>query len=283
MHSVPGLTRPYQYLATGPLPFSMHVEDMGLDSVNTLLAGALTLTQRLSAQFSSGEINQDQKRAATSEESMRFESAKSRFGWSKISDHLRAATPNSKPLKAIVFVFSVVESQEIAKWLRTECGIPSTAYYAAQTVLLSLPEQVHDPDALGPTEDKYAGGGSKERLASADLLRRLEARSDHSDVQAKIWSNFHSGAVQVLVATKAIQFGVDTSGVNRIIFFEVPVSRNKFTRRSYASPYDVYQQMGWAGRDGTLAVTGAFVAGLGPAGVHAAKAYPCYGPCQQVC
>lgn len=40
VHTVPGLTRPYQYLASQALPFSMHVEDTGLDSVNTLMAGA---------------------------------------------------------------------------------------------------------------------------------------------------------------------------------------------------------------------------------------------------
>lgn len=52
--------------------------------------------------------------------------------------------------------------------------------------------------------------------------------------------------------TKAIQFGVDCVGVKCVVFFEPYTTRTEFTGRTRSNLSDLYQQMGQAGRDGTL-------------------------------
>lgn len=96
----------------------------------------------------------------------------------------------------------------------------------------------------GPRQDGIEGGGLQEQQRQLVEKWRADEEAQYAKKQQQKWERFHQGQIHVLVATKAIQFGVDTRGVRQCIFFK-PVRNFGFT-----SVLDIYQQLGRAGRGG---------------------------------
>lgn len=164
---------------------------------------------------------------------------------------LNSGFRNGPLRQVLVFTDGTRQADELAQLINSTRSLTAASFHSRLNLDKAQGIKYADLDVV--LSDAVEGGGT-DNQARADALYRLYQKQEAMRASQKhTLERFQSGKLEVLIATKALEAGVDLKNVDLVIFANASSGFAQNSTRPWSSLVTYRQQLGRAGRRGQRA------------------------------